>query len=371
MKKEKVLYIGGFEMPDKNAAAHRVVAVAKCMQYLNYEVSFIGITHSDAFNGSFEGFGYKALRYPRSRKEWVRYAIGADILEMVKQQPVDIIIAYNYPAVALARITFYARKRGVKVVGDITEWYESKYWYRQLDTFLSMRCVYKHLDGIIAISKYLYDYFSPCKRMLLPPIVDKEEDKWKKKAMPDHLFVEAADKIKIVYAGNPGKKDLLGRVVRALEKIDGTRLMLTIIGMDKEQFANTYGAEGCDKVNISFMGKKTHQEVISILSSSDFQIIIRESNRLCNAGFPTKFVETIMAGASVIANHFSDIADYLEDGVNGFLLDSSEIEEIAKTLNKVSQLSRKEIDEMKSNIQKISFDYRRFLPQVKDFLSII
>ena len=81
-----------------------------------------------------------------------------------------------------------------------------------------------------------------------------------------------------------------------------------------------------------------------------------------------KFVETVMSGASVIANRFSNIADYLEDGYNGFLLDSIETDEIVMTLSKVAQLSRDEIEQMKDNIKKISFDYRDYLSQVNDFL---
>ena len=300
MNPKKVLYIGGFELPDKNAAAHRVIAVAKCLRDLHYDVSFIGITHGNDLSGSYEGFSYMALQYPRSKKDWFRYAIGSEVLKIIKRQSSDIIIAYNYPAVALARIIWYSRKRKVKVIGDITEWYQPIFWYRRFDTFLSMRYVYKHLDGIIAISKYLYEFFSPCKRMLLPPIVDKEEKKWKQVT---HKSSE--DKIKIVYAGNPGKKDLLCRVAHALNLLHNDRLELTIIGMSNIKFAKTYGASGYEKANISFWGRKPHQEVIRILSSSDFQIIIRENNRLCNAGFPMKFVETVMSGASVIANRFS------------------------------------------------------------------
>lgn len=42
--KGTILYIGGFELPDKNAAAQRVVANAKALRDLNYNVVFIGIT---------------------------------------------------------------------------------------------------------------------------------------------------------------------------------------------------------------------------------------------------------------------------------------------------------------------------------------
>ena len=44
MKNEKktILYLGGFLLPDKNAAAHRVVNNSKIFEALNYNVILIG-----------------------------------------------------------------------------------------------------------------------------------------------------------------------------------------------------------------------------------------------------------------------------------------------------------------------------------------
>ena len=40
MSKGSIIYIGGFELPDKNAAAHRVLNNAKIIRELGYEVFF-------------------------------------------------------------------------------------------------------------------------------------------------------------------------------------------------------------------------------------------------------------------------------------------------------------------------------------------
>ena len=45
LEKGLILYVGGFELPDKNAAAHRVLSNGKLLRDLGYEVSFVGITH--------------------------------------------------------------------------------------------------------------------------------------------------------------------------------------------------------------------------------------------------------------------------------------------------------------------------------------
>ena len=41
--KKAILYIGGFELPDKNAAAQRVVANGKLFTELGYSVYYIGV----------------------------------------------------------------------------------------------------------------------------------------------------------------------------------------------------------------------------------------------------------------------------------------------------------------------------------------
>ena len=53
--KRTILYIGGFVLPDKNAAAQRVIANAKAMRALGYDVQFL----SALKNGDAEEAGWK------------------------------------------------------------------------------------------------------------------------------------------------------------------------------------------------------------------------------------------------------------------------------------------------------------------------
>ena len=43
MREEVILYIGGFQLPDKNAAALRVMSNAKAFRELGYTVVFINL----------------------------------------------------------------------------------------------------------------------------------------------------------------------------------------------------------------------------------------------------------------------------------------------------------------------------------------
>lgn len=54
----------------------------------------------------------------------------------------------------------------------------------------------------------------------------------------------------------------------------------------------------------------SHNEVLEEVRKSDFSLIIRESSRRNNVGFPTKFGESINCGTPVIVSEFSDVVYY-------------------------------------------------------------
>ena len=89
--KKTVLYIGGFELPDKNAAAHRVVGIAKGLKTLGYNVVFLNSLKN--YKGSFKKqyFGFNCFEYNRESK--IDYLITAKTcllkLKMIKQQQMN------------------------------------------------------------------------------------------------------------------------------------------------------------------------------------------------------------------------------------------------------------------------------------------
>ena len=162
---DHVLYIGQFELPDKNAAAQRVMRVAKSMRECGAKVVLCGASkeynkltkHSDVVD--FEAYSRK---YPIAAFDWITYIW--DIKEYAKlsyQYGINCIIGYNIPAVLSIRINRYCRKNGILFVADITEWYDAgmRKWpmniIKKIDEFFRIRVVNKHADGRIVISKKL------------------------------------------------------------------------------------------------------------------------------------------------------------------------------------------------------------------------
>lgn len=385
MEAYKVLYIGGFELPDKNAAAQRVIANSKILRDLGCKVVLVGLSKNPCgFDSPFtyQGFECINLKYPESLKEWFSHICCIDKnITLIKKLKPNLIIAYNYPAVALKRLLRYAKINNIKIIGDCTEWYQPQgsCFFRIIkgaDVFYRMRYVHAQLDGIIVISEYLLKYYQnhSCKVLLLPPLVDKQDIKWEL-ARKNALKSVDTNNIKLLYAGSPGlgNKDRLDLIIQVLQKIEQNNsipLEFNVIGISEQEYKKIYNME-CSSIVpsfVHFVGRISHEEVLTFLQMSHFQIFVRENNLANTAGFPTKFVESISSKVLVLTNYSSDLHKYLIEGQNGFVLDISTVEQFYKTLLSALDKSVDELTVMRTHINSEIFDYRNYLLSMKDFL---
>lgn len=381
-----IVYIGGFEMPDKNAAAHRVLSNGKMLRDLGYNVVFIDAT-KDCENykcilstkNDIQGFDCFSMKYPVSNKDMLRYLSDIDDFKTVakKYHDIEYVICYNYPSVSFLKLKSYCKANKIKLISDCTEWYTPKdagFIYgilKGLDSSLRMRYIQKNIDGLIVISSYLQNYYKKCKNVLfLPPLVDTCEDKWQHSET-----AEKKDKIHLVYAGNTDKnKDKIQIILKYLSLLkDVPDYVLNIIGISKEHFNENY-PEDLDTLNslgekVQFLGRLPHLETINYLKNSDFSIFIRIKSLNTQAGFPTKFVESLSSGIPVITTQTSDLEDFLFEGENGFFLNIDDEEDTKKKLKKVLTMSREQIAEMKDFCkQSKTFDYRNYIDDMEQFM---
>ena len=361
---KKILYIGGFEMPDKNAAAQRVLSIAKALREAGYEIHFYGISQSNDFDGMVDGFHYEACRHPEGTIEWIKYALGKGIIDYIKQRSPNYVFLYNFPAIAQEKVISYCKKHDIKIVGDITEWYRPISLPKRIDTWLRMRYSNKHMDGIIAISRYLAVYYKNKNVILLPPLVDKQEKKWQ--IQPQN---REDDKVNLVYIGTGSIKDRLDKIIKGIKQTDSDRFHLDVIGIDKNQYNIIYhNSVDFSSMDILFHGRLPHQEALEFLKNADFQIFFRDYIRVNNAGFPTKFVESMSAGVPVITNRISNIDDYIKNRVNSFMIEHPADDEICEVLKIVSNLSRTDMDSLKKNCLIDNFDYRNYIGALDTFM---
>jgi glycosyltransferase involved in cell wall biosynthesis len=387
--KGTVLYIGGFELPDKNAAAQRVIANGKLLRSMGYNVVFCGVTNDELIPSinapqKYYDFDCYALPYPTNKIDWVSFIFKSKMYKALvdKYSDVSSIICYNIPSGSLYKMLKYSKKRNIKVFADCTEWYEAPKegnivhrLVKKIDIDLRMNKLHFKLDGIISISEYLHVFYKNqgLTSIKVPPLVDLIDDKW------ENNQVHNNEVRTFVYSGSPfslsntaSVKDRLDLIILAMANLKSQNLKFAIhiVGIKKEEFLSFY-PELKNKVDfladyLVFFGKVAHKKSIEILKRSDFSIFLRDTNLVTKAGFPTKFVESISCGIPVLTNDSSNISDYLISGVNGFLVSTENLESIEETIKKSLEITDDTLKEMKLNCKQAeTFSYPNYIHHFK------
>lgn len=359
--KNTILYIGGFLLPDGNAAAQRVIANAKLFSDTGFNVAFLSFSKDLLKPRTTEYFGFQCFEFPSTK--WSAIA-GEDIvrIEEVLNSCSDIscIAAYNYRSVSLARLLRLCRKRGIKCIGDVTEWYRArdvslvKRPFKLIDTGVRMRLLNPRMDGLIVISSFLQEYYSSrLPIVLLPPLVDSSEQKWFSSA------ASKADVTTLVYAGKPSRtKERLDLIVEAVVSLPrNINVRLDIVGVTDKEFSDIYDLDVGSNPRVVFHGRLSHSDALEIVKAADYSIIIRDDNLVTRAGFPTKFAESVTCGTPVICNKNSDLCLWINKYGCGHMVEEGRLSE---GLMGVIAMKRPIFD-------RGIFDYRNYRSQTERF----
>lgn len=366
-----IIYYGGFSLPDKSAAANRVVSNGKIFSALGYNTVFIGAS-DDSFEGLRAVEGCNNMfehAHPKSTKEWLRHMFSVEHIESVIEKYDDVckIILYNVPMFTLLKAKKAFSKRNIEVCYDCTEWTKDtdgslpKRLFKAFDEILISNFAHRAADGMIAISSMMERKYKKAKKLLiLPPLVDINDEIW-------HQQPENHDGIfEFCFAGIPdGKKESLDKVVEAFCSINKKYTHLRIIGITEDDFTKIYPDCVIPKNvrnKITFTGKLPHSETIKFVLGCDCYIFIRRSDKRNNAGFPTKFAESYTCGVPIITTDVSDVGKYIVNSGRGSLLKDMSSDSIKNAM--LFQIENK----FQSKSLDNTFHYESFIQSAKDWL---
>jgi len=378
INKRRILYIGNFLLPDGDAASHRVIGNAKALRNIGYDVFFLGCKIDenrallDAINLYYD-FKCWFFKSPNSIVSWVKYLTSITwYISLISFLKPTHIIVYNYPSIALKLLMKYCNKHSIYLYSDCTEWFQPQgniiyKSIKQFDTNYRMKILHNKLSGIIAISSYLQNYYSNKgqKTICVPPLIDKDDIKW----FNNGNFNNEAE-VNLSYVGNPGagKKDKLDVIISSLREIKSKynlNCKLTIVGITKSEYEINFS----DIINedfIVFKGKMKNSAALEIIKKSHYSIFLRDKNLITTAGFPTKFSESIACGTPVLTNDSSDILKYINEGYNGFILDTSSSISLSESFYRALSINNEKISKMKEYcFRDYTFDFHSFESEFK------
>lgn len=362
-----ILYVSRSGIP-RDAASIRIERIAQVLCKIGYDVSIMcsGVDAEYIPLKNDSSHDYRMVvndipylfSYRKSYKWYNKFRVVHEIIfatsiykriirycDCAKPQA---IILYNDIYSLTRKLLKYCRNRGIALYADVTEWYEKKSTRNSLPARLIPILVNKRittldcrLNGIIAISPYLYDYYSKLNNnvVYIPPL------------MPIHQDIEfIAHKSKvIVYAGKPGEKDVILPILDAFEILNKKEIkaILTIIGIDEGYIRQVWKDIPFSQYGIQILGTLPHSDTLDVVKQADFGILLRHNKRYAKAGFSTKLAECLSLGIPMICNRIGGCDSIIEHSVDGMIIDDFAVDNILDCLKSVVELSDSDMLKMK------------------------
>ena len=376
-----VLMVVPSNFPNKDAGAVRDDAFAQIYRELGYEVRLVGKSTSST-EGKYNGTEYASIykdisgirgQFKRFLFEHKDYKVVVD--KWMEEYGLPSVIHINsIPEKSIGYLIQIAEINNIPIVHDSVEWYSPcEFKLRKLDKAYILkerlnRKVIRKPVRVYAISKYLNNYYmnKGIKSIRIPVIMDVLNASNTKSSTTEH--------IRMIYAGNPGKKDYLCEMILGIEGLsekEKENIEFNIFGANVEDIRELTGRDSISSC-IHVHGRVPREIVQKQLLESDFSLLLRPSReRYAMAGFPTKSVEAMSHGVAMLCNLSSDLGMYLKNMDNAIIVNGCTTDEMTRAIRSVLMLNRYEIEKIKENARKTAekyFDYRCWIEQVKLFL---
>lgn len=393
MSKGLIVYLGGMELPNKNAAAHRIVANARIFRDLGYEVILLGVDRTPGAPATptrcpEDQFGFECwnIAYPAGNGAMLKHLLGAggttDFLRSLLPRGLKAVICYNYPAVAQLRIQRLCRAHGVKHVADATEWYDASGGSlpfrvaKFTDTWLRMHVVHKRCDALITTSDQVTAYYAASQPHIveLPTLFDVD-------TFPQAPAAAGNGPLRLIYVGRPFEpgrvnaqrsnlKERLDLIIGSVLAVaaEGRALQLDIYGMRLDEYLGVFPEhratlERAD-TPVAFHGPVANALARQLIAAADFSVFFRDINRVNTSGFPTKFSESISCGTPAITTRLPNLLRY--EGLGTLFLATPGQE--TDTIRQVAAMPREAVQALKARCRtSAAFDYRQHAPAVQRF----
>lgn len=382
------LYLVSSKILSQDATSIRVLTFCKLLKKLGNEVIIISLDevkmntthyHKDipiiSLRSSSHKTTAKALNFIMYRKR-----LASVIKKLNNNTHIKGVFFYDIPPHAIQYLKKWTKKQKVKLYHDSVEWYSPEQfkwgrlaWPYTLKNLLN-RFFIDTSVSVIAISSYLYNFFikKGINSTIIPVIMDIDK-------IP-HAKQLQNDKLHILYAGSPGKKDYLKEMIEGLALLrneERKKIEFCLLGITKQELITKclISKKTLDICGSSIIakGRVSRNVVLDHLKYANFTVLLRSPIlRYAKAGFPTKVVESLATATPVICNITSDLGEYLKDGNNSLIVDFCEAKSFASTLQKALKLSFRERNILSENARKTAkenFDYRNFEEQFKIFIN--
>lgn len=381
-----ILIVTSAKFPEGDAEAVRLHIMGSLFKSIGHNVTYAGMGFSDYLDRlQFDGFEYVSLRKKANNKcDKIYYYFNYKsrlkkyILSYLRLYKIDIILFADLSPMNINMLKRLCKTNGIKLITDSVEWYSPEQFKYGA---LSPAMILKNIENkytvdksikVITISKYLNKHFinKGCNCLRIPVILDVKNISCEK--------IIDIQKLTIIYAGSPGKKDYVDKMLRGillLNENEISKLRFELAGVSLNDIKNLFTSDELSKLNkcVIFLGRIERKEVLEKLSKADFTVLLRSPyQRYAKAGFPTKVVESLSTATPVILNLTSDLGDYINDMEEGLIVDDCSAIAFCKALKRGLELDIEKREHMRRSARICAenyFDYRLYTDKIRSFIS--
>lgn len=348
--------------PHGMALANRFIALAKGLQEQGESVSVLclmpaarenapaGLARRGTHSGVAYEYASKDLFRSSSRlmrqlqrfgglvralwRVWRRRAAGK----------LDLVLLPGMASLETSLILLLAHMLHVPVVHERSEHpyleAEGKGLLRRLERHYYFRFLVRNFRGVIVISTALERMYRPrigrrARLLVLPASVDLSR-------FEDGATPGPVEGRYVAWCGSVwGRKDGVMQLVQAFAQIADRHPDVRLVLMapldesaDCRRTREAIRGSGCAD-RIVTTGLVSQAEMPRYLRHAVVLTLARPSSVQAEYGFPTKLVEYLASGRPVIVTRVGDIPRYVEDGVNGYLVDPDDVRGFAMKIDHV------------------------------------
>lgn len=389
---DQVIFFGDFLFPEGDAAAIRTLSLARICRDLGFAVTVVGKGQPRPEDYSEETGQHliEEIRYttmnpePVSAVERLRHPIRRTMQSVAALQGLDlkrtraVIVNASGSARHVPFLSAFCRRRSIPLIADVCEWYDPRQMnYGRLDPayavfYLVFHHVLRRFRHFIVISRLLERHFAGAGRHVIriPPVLD-----------PSGISCvdrTAANRLVLLYAGQPGRKESLTEILVALASLtpaEAAGVEFRLLGPTKAELRHILGrsARLLDELGdtVRPLGRVPRREVLEALQEAHFTVLLRPDARYANAGFPSKVPESLAAGTPVLFNPTSDLAEYLGDETAAICIRSGSSADVTAAIRRALQLGPLEWRGLRRSARAKAeqhFDYRLYLNGFRTYL---
>lgn len=345
-----IFYKGGF--PNGMAGTQRILCYAKGLIAAGADIQVVipcttehGKPRNIALSGCYEGVPFRYLTKTTISNRFQRIFIIGDIIDNIryywpfcfsKIKKDDQVFFYGLARHKMAIRILHLR--GIKTVHELCEYpgMGRNNIYFRYEKWVALHFWFHIYDGFVTISENLFNLAEHHKKqsakvIKVPILVDDKNESVCKPPLYNVPY--------IIHTGTMNeKKDGISHILKAFavfkkKDTSGCRLVFTGPNANSDCIYIPMMEKLGIRDSVDLKGLVDRDTLYNLQHYASASIIYKTENTQTKYCFATKIGEVLIQGVPIITTSVGEAKNYITDGLNGYIVDAGDINQLAKKIS--------------------------------------